>query len=339
MRECVSHETQGVHALTHSRKMAPPVHKFGHQAMNTVFEVMLVEDDAQVAESAAYAVFQKVDRLEEQISRFLDVSEVAMISRIKPGETYRVSPETLDLLLIATRVCAATRGAFDVTVGTVMDALRGVGHRWGGLTEKERRDALDACGMNRLVIDTENLLVAVNPDRQGRDTPLELDFGALGKGYAVDLGCELLQNDYGFADFLIHGGTSSVAARGSMGDGPPGWPVGVGGDWKKRAGLDAVRVNCGAISGSGFEVKGAHIVDVRHGVAAARYAAAWSYAPTAALADALSTAFLGMSWGEIEKACEALEGCGALVAREQPEWMDRVRRPVRHCGCFPLPHR
>ena len=110
--------------------------------MATTFEVMLIDDDAQVAESAAYAVFQKVDRMEEQISRFLDVSEVAMISRLKPDETYRVSPETLDLLLIATRVCAATQGAFDVTVGPVMDALHTVNNRWGGLTEQERESAL-----------------------------------------------------------------------------------------------------------------------------------------------------------------------------------------------------
>ena len=305
--------------------------------MATVFEVMLNSDDAQVAESAAFAVFQKVDRLEEQISRFLDVSEVAMISRLKPGETYRVAPETLDLLLIATRVCAATQGAFDVTVGALMDALREVKHRWGGLTAQERESALAACGMNRLVIDTENLLVAVKPDRLGRASPLELDFGALGKGYALDLACDLLAEDYGFTDFLVHGGTSSVAARGSMGDGEAGWPVGVGGDWRDRAGLSAIRLKEGAVSGSGFEVKGAHVVDVRHGVAAARHAAAWSYAPSAAVADALSTAFLGMSWSEIGRACAEIPGSGALLAREQPAWMDKVRRPVRVCGAFPLP--
>jgi thiamine biosynthesis lipoprotein len=316
--------------------MTDKVHRFAHQAMSTVFEVMLVADDAQVAESAAYTVFQKVDNLELQISRFLDVSEVAMISRLKPGETYRVAPETLYLLLIATQVCAATRGAFDVTVGTIMDALRPVNHRWGGLTEQERESALAACGMNRLVIDTENLLVAVKPDRLGRASPLELDFGAIGKGYALDLACDLLAEDYGFADFLIHGGTSTVVARGTMGDGQPGWPVGVGGDWRARAGLDAVRLSCGAISGSGFEVKGAHIVDVRKGVAAARHPGAWSYAPSAAVSDALSTAFLGLSWAEIEAACAAVPGSGALVARSQPAWMDRVRRPVRLCGNFPL---
>jgi len=38
-------------------------------------------------------------RLEELLSRFLDVSEVALISRLKPGETFRMAPETLDCLL------------------------------------------------------------------------------------------------------------------------------------------------------------------------------------------------------------------------------------------------
>jgi thiamine biosynthesis lipoprotein len=189
--------------------------------------------------------------------------------------------------------------------------------------------------MSRLVIDTENLLVAVKPDRLGRASPLELDFGAVGKGYALDLACAFLAQDLGFTDFLMHGGTSTVVARGSMGDGPDGWPVGVGGDWRERAGLDAVRLKDGALSGSGFEVKGTHVVDVRQGVAAARHAAAWSVAPSGAVSDALSTAFLGMSWREISSACAAIPGSGALVAREQPAWLDKVRRPVRTCGAFP----
>ena len=305
--------------------------------MATVFELMVVTDDAQLAQSAAYSVFQKVDKLEELLSRFLDAGEVALISRLKPGQTFRVAPETMEVLLIATQVCAATLGAFDVTVGTVMDVLREVKHRWHALTPPERESALAASGMNRLVIDTQNLLVAVKPDRLERETPLELDFGAIAKGYALDVACGMLVSDWDFTDFLMHGGTSTVVARGSMGDGQPGWPVGVGGDWRERAGLDNVRLREGAVSGSGFEVKGAHVVDVRRGVAAARHPAAWSYATSAAVADALSTAFLGLSWKEIEAACAAVPGSGALVAREQPVWMDKVRRPVRVCGAFPLP--
>ena len=315
--------------------MTDKIHRYEHQAMSTVFELMIVTDEARLAQSAAHMVFQKVDKLEELFSRFLDVSEVALIGRLAPGETFRVSPETMDLLLTATQVCAATGGGFDVTVGTVMDALRGVKHRWQALTPQERDAALAACGMNRLVIDTQNLLVAVKPDRMGRASPLELDFGAIAKGYALDVACGMLVEDWDFTDFLMHGGTSTVAARGSMGDGKDGWPVGVGGDWQTRAGLDTVRLKDGALSGSGFDVKGAHVVDVRKGVAAARHAASWAYAPTAAVADALSTACLGLSWREIEAACAALPGSGALVAREQPQWMDRVRCPVRMCGAFP----
>lgn len=310
--------------------MGLPVHKYQHEAMNTYFELMIATDEEAIAQSAAQKVFECVDRLELTFSRFLDTSEVAFISRLKPGETFQVSPEMMELLMISTRVCAATAGAFDVTVGPLMDALREVRMHWEAVSDETRRRALDACGMNRLVIDQEHFLIAVKPDRRGEASPLELDFGAVAKGYALDQAVGIIERDWDFPDFLIHGGTSTVVARGSMGDGLPGWPVGVGGDWQTRAGFDTVRLQNGAISGSGFEVRGAHVVDVRKGVAAVRHAAAWASAPDAATADALSTAFLGESAGEIRSACETLGGCGALTARQQPVWLDRFRSPVWH---------
>jgi len=297
--------------------------------MSTLFELMVVEEDDQLAYSASYKIFERIDRLEELLSRFLDVSEVALISRLKPGETFRVAPEMMELLLISTQVCAATNGVFDVTVGTIMDNLREVNHRWKGLTKAELSSAFATCGMNRLILDPDHFLVSVTPDCNGEDTPLALDFGAIGKGYALDLACAMLTDDWDFKDFLIHGGTSTVIARGSMGDGPKGWPVGVGGDWQVRTGLNSVRLQDAAISGSGFDVNGLHIVDVRRGMAAVQHEGSWSYAPTAALADALSTSFFGMSWSEIKVACDKIPGSGAMVARKQPLWMDKWRSPVR----------
>lgn len=309
--------------------------KFEHRAMATVFELMIAGEEQEVAESAAYHAFALLDRVEMQISRFLNVSEVAMIAQLAPGQVYRVNKETMDLLLKATEVCAATGGAFDVTLGPVMDALRKVDHRWTALTVEEREDVLSRCGMSRLVLDPDHYLVSVKADRQGRPTPVELDFGAIGKGFALDLAREMLVNEWEIGNFLFHGGTSSVLAVGDSGDGKPGWPVKVGGDWRERAGLDALRLSNGAVSGSGFEEQGLHVVDARRGVAATRHAAAWSYAPDAATADALSTAFLGMAWKEIVAACQALPGTGALVTRDQAAWLDKVRSPVRICGAFP----
>jgi len=302
---------------------------YEHKAMSTIFELMVEGQEEKLAYSAAYKVFERIDRLELLLSRFLDASEVALISHLKPGETFRVSPELMELLLISTKVCAATHGVFDVTVGTLMDKLREMNHRWKGLTEKELSSARAACGMNRLVLDPDNYLLTVTTDKNNQPTPVELDFGAIGKGFTLDLACDMLINDWEFENFLIHGGTSTVLARGSAGDGQKGWPVGILGDWKVRTGLDSVRLEDAAISGSGFDVKGQHIIDVRRGTAATRHDGAWSIAPTAAISDALSTSFLGMSWKEIKDTCDRLPGCGALVARNQPLWLDKLFSPVR----------
>ncbi len=315
--------------------MQPVIQRFEHQAMSTLFELLIVSDERELARSAAHKVFSKVDQMELLLSRFIEASEVSLIANLKPGVTFSVSPELMELLLLSTRVCAATRGAFDITVGALMDALRGVKHRWVAITPTERDDLLATCGMNRLILDPDSLLIAVKPDRLERSTAVELDFGAIGKGYALDLAAAMLREEWDFNDFLIHGGTSTVIAYGSSGDGQVGWPIKVGGDWRERAGLSEVRLAGGAISGSGSEVKGEHVVDARRGIAAKRHAAAWAYAESAALSDALSTALLGLDFSEIVTACQELGGCGALVAREQPRWLDRLRRPVRHCGIFP----
>lgn len=302
--------------------------------MATKFELMVAGEEYRIAESAAAAAFALVERLELQISRFVYTSETTMVAQLKPGQVYRLNMETMELLLRSTELCALTGGAFDVTLGPIMDALRKVDHRWGALSEKEREDVVARCGMNRLVLDPEHFLISVKEDKLNRPTPVQLDFGAIGKGWALDEAAKMLVEDWELENFLFHGGTSTVLARGSMGDGNEGWPIGVGGVWRQRAGLDSIRVSNGAISGSGFDEQGQHVVDALKGVAASCHAGAWSYAEQATTADALSTAFLAMKWKDIRAICEATPGVGAIVAREQPLWMDKVRSPVRKCGFF-----
>lgn len=312
------------------------VHRFECRAMATTFELMVAGGDYRIAESAAAAAFALIERIELQISRFVYTSETMMVAQLKPGEVYRLHMETMNLLVRASELCAITAGAFDVTLGPIMDALRKVDHRWAALTAKERKDAMARCGMNRLILDPEHYLISVKEDRLGRPTPVQLDFGAIGKGWALDLAAKMLVEDWELENFLFHGGTSTVLAHGSIGDGKDGWPIGVGGAWKERGGLDAVRISSGAISGSGFEEQGMHVVDALKGVAAAQHGGTWAYAKDATTADALSTAFLAMSWGCINELCERVSGVGAMIAREQPLWMDKVRKPVRTCGIFPV---
>ena len=271
--------------------------------------------------------FARIDVIERLLSRFDDTSDVACIAALAPGEVGVVAPETMDALVACARVCAATGGAFDPTVGPVMRRLKKAGMKWDELPKDVLDDAFARGGMQRLVLDAEHRRVSVKRDRLGRDTPLELDFGGIGKGFALDECAKVLEGEqFEMTDYLLDAGTSTQLMRG----GP--WKIGVGGVWKGRTRAETVlELRRGAVSGSGFELQGAHVVDVRRKTAARRWAQTWSRAASAAVADALSTAALSMDAAEIERACAAL-GARVLVARGQGKAMDLVRDPLKWIG-------
>ena len=151
--------------------------------MATYFEIYAVHPDAQYAAQAAQAAFDLVDRLERDLSRFLPNSDITRINHLAAQETTAVTPSTLECLLIAQHMWALTGGAFDVSIGTGIDSLE-----------------LDA---DRFVV------------RATRDG-VRVDLGGIGKGYAVDLVAELL-DEWGLAIALVHGGFSSVLALDSAG--------------------------------------------------------------------------------------------------------------------------
>ena len=304
----------------------PPVVRT-HQAMNTAFTVTIRSDDAALATSAAEAAFARIDVIERLLSRFNDTSDVACIAALTPGEVGVVAPETMDALVACARVCAATGGAFDPTVGPVMRRLKKAGMKWDELPKDVLDDAFARGGMQRLVLDAEHRRVSVTRDRLGRDTPLELDFGGIGKGVALDECAKVLEGEqFEMTDYLLDAGTSTQLMRG----GP--WRIGVGGVWKERTRQKTVlELRGGAVSGSGFELQGAHVVDVRRKTAARRWAQTWSRAASAAVADALSTAALSMDAPEIARACTALTA-RVLVAHNQQKMMDLIRDPLKWIG-------
>ena len=117
---------------------------------------------------------------------------------------------------------------------------------------------------------------------------------------------------------LLHGGTSTAvalgAAPGAEGEGR-GWPVGVGGTWDFPGMPRSIVLSRRALSGSGTEVKKSHIIDPRTGNPASGHLAAWASHESAAIADALSTAFMVMDTRQIAKFCREHGEVWALVIR------------------------
>jgi thiamine biosynthesis lipoprotein len=162
--------------------------------------------------------------------------------------------------------------------------------------------ALNRVGIRHLVLDGTRGTIRFL--REG----IELNLGAIGKGYALDReAAELCAA--GVNDFLLHGGQSSVLARGSHAGTGAGWIVGLGDPLRPDRRLAEIRLRDRALATSGashqfFRSQGkryGHILDPRTGWPAEGVFSSTVLAPSAAEADALSTAFYTLG---VERAYE-----------------------------------
>jgi len=139
---------------------------------------------------------------------------------------------------------------------------------------------------------------------------IDLDLGGFGKGYAVDKMAELLL-EWDLDTFLIHGGTSSVLAQGAPAT-KDGWPLSISHPENLEQTLEYIHLRDRALSGSGLQ-KGQHILNPRTGYPLPKTRTTWAFAPTAAVSDALSTAFMIMTLEEIEDYCSRHPAVQAIV--------------------------
>jgi thiamine biosynthesis lipoprotein len=273
----------------------PDVHRFAHQAMATTFEVIIQYEDRSYAQQAAKAVFDEADRIEEHLSRFLETSDVTRINHLPAGQPAQLCLDTFDCLRTSAEISAQTGGAFDITVGFLVDCWVDKEKKMARTpSPEELRFAWEHTGMDLILLHEPTHAVALIA------SPVRVDLGAVGKGYAVDRMAEMLR-EWSIDRALIHGGFSSVLALDAP-QGMAGWPVTLSHPNDRRRTLARVSLKGVSVSGSGLE-KGRHTIDPRTGEPAEGKIATWSIAPDAARADAISTAFMVMTPNEVSDYC------------------------------------
>ncbi|MGC8641674.1 MAG: FAD:protein FMN transferase [Isosphaeraceae bacterium] len=269
------------------------VHRGG---MGSFFEIRM---GAQVPGGLDLAnrALDVIEALETQLTVYQDDSEVSRLNATAHLEPVAAEPGLFALLQRAVELSRLTGGAYDVTSGALSEA-------WGFVRGPKRvpdpevlADAQARTGWHHLRLDPENGTVAF--DRPG----IRINLGSIGKGYAIDRAVSVIRNHFFPVSALVHGGQSSLYALGS----PPGrfgdrWEIAVRNPARPEAPLGVLRLrNCGlGTSGGAFQsfVEGGkvygHILDPRTGEPATGPASVTVLAPTAADADALSTAFFLM---------------------------------------------
>jgi thiamine biosynthesis lipoprotein len=273
------------------------MHRFRHEAMATRFEFLVADVPRDVATGAAQEAFADIDRLETELSRFRPDSDISRLRSLRAGQSATVGLAALDCLALAKDVYAATGGAFDVAIAPLWEVWRGPGGHPRRPSPDEIEAAAAASGSHLFEIDLDALTVTSHAP-----SGLQLDLGGIGKGYALDQAAEVFRR-WRIGAALLNAGDSTVLALAPPSN-APGWVVGSG-----LPGSAPRHLAHRALSGSGPSVKGAHIIDprarrpVEHLPGDGDHGHAWASAPTAALADALSTAFAVMRPDEIEAFC------------------------------------
>jgi thiamine biosynthesis lipoprotein len=294
----------------------PAAHRFSHEAMATVFEIFIVHNDAPYAGQAAWAAFDELDKIEQNLSRFIENSDISQINNLAANQSLKLGDDAFRCLQLAAQVYDQTNGAFDVTIGSLLDCwlaedktrpVEAPGRTWTALRKPSSQDldfARRRTGMSLLKLDEASHTVTLST------SGVQIDLGGIGKGYAVDRMAELL-TDWSINTALVHAGQSSARALGA----PPqakGWPVTLTDPRDSSQTLSRLYLRDLALSGSGLQ-KGLHIIDPRRGLPVEGKSAAWSSAPDATTADALSTAFMVMAPYEIKNYCLRCPDAQAMI--------------------------
>jgi FAD:protein FMN transferase len=254
------------------------------------FEVTLPIRD-RFGINLANQALDEADRLEQQLTIFRETSEVSFINRHAASKAVSVSPSLFELLRLCQALYRQTAGAFDITSGPLSQC-------WGFLKRQGRipdsteiEEAKSLVGSNKLLLDCEASTIGF--ERPG----VTINLGSIGKGYALDR----LKGTLGkrARSALLSAGSSSLCAIGSGDSGQRGWVVGIRHPRYRDRRLAVLRLRDSAVATSGdeeqfFEYDGkryGHILDPRSGFPAQSVASVTVVAQSAAIADALATAF------------------------------------------------
>jgi len=264
---------------------------------------------------AGLDALNRIEELEDQLSVYREHSEISHVNRVAAFAPVVVEAGLFDLFTLALQIHADTQGAFDITASPLSKAW-GFFRRAGRVpTEAELQAAKELVGSQFIALDPERRTV------QYLKPGLEVSLNSIGKGYALDRAADVLVCQC-VNDFMFHGGQSSVLARGAHAATPAlGWTIGLRHPLRPEARLAEFYLQDEALATSGtgrqhFLYQGrryGHILDPRTGVPADGVYSSTVIAPTAALADALATAFYVLGPLVAQEYCQSQPGVGMLI--------------------------
>jgi thiamine biosynthesis lipoprotein len=236
-----------------------------HMATDFELEIVVNPDHARIGESVLMQAHALIDSIEESLSEYRESALVYRLNHSVEGKWIPLDATFAEILELSRGYSNLTRGAFSPFARSKFNGT-----------------------FSDLEIDSSGKRI------RRKRADLQVGFGAVGKGYALDRVASLLDRE-GFADYRLGAGGSSWVFRGFRADDQPwgiawAWAKDGDGDWAGHAyRLPAGRPT--AIGVSGTVEKGQHFL-WEGAPLRVTVQSAFCSAGSAAEADAFSTALM-----------------------------------------------
>jgi thiamine biosynthesis lipoprotein len=263
---------------------------YSMQKMGSPFNLVIYADTKQIADSAAQESFKLVDSINIVCSDYDSSAELYKLQFAAVGKPIKVSSMLMELLCTSSQAYKDADGSFDITVGPLSRLWRNARKSQIFPTATAINEARKSIGFNKVQLDSNaQKITFLQPNMQ-------LDMGAIAKGYAADKVLALLKS-FGITNALVDAGGDMVAF--GMPPQKKGWTIGINvpGQQEKLLERKLVLSNKAvATSGDAFQfmlhegIKYGHIIDPRTGYGVTFQRNVTVVAPTATTADWLATA-------------------------------------------------
>lgn len=270
------------------------IFKRGMRLMGNHFEISVVADDENWANTQIDLAVAEIQRIERLLTTFDENSQTNNINRNAGIAPVKVDAEVFGLIQRAVRISAITQGAFDITYGSIDKRFWNFDTNMTALPDPETaKKAVQLINFRNILLDTEGGTVFL------KNEGMRLGFGGIGKGYAAER-AKMLLKAQGVQSGIVNA-SGDLTTWGTQPNGDA-WTVGVADPNHRNSTFSYLDVGEMAVATSGNYEKYAvingkryaHTIDPRTGFPVSGIKSVTIICPNAEFADAIATPVMVM---------------------------------------------
>ncbi len=298
----------------------------GHRlVMGTFARAVAIAADSKIADKAIEAAISEIQSVDKLMSDYKSDSEISQVNRDGFIRAVAISEPTYEVLKRSIEFSKLTGGAFDITVGPLVDLWRSAKKKSAVPSEEELAAAKAKVGFEKLILDDRQRTVRFAVEG------MRLDLGAIGKGYAVDKAIEAAQRAGALGAMVDLGG--HIRCFGKPPKGKTKWSIGLQNPKVNKNADESdllliLKLDIAAVATSGDYQQFAliegkrysHIINRQTGAGAQGLSSVTIIADSATDADALATAVSVMGAEKGFALIKTMPGVEAILITSPPKY-------------------